>query len=176
MKILVTVLTLVLSLPATMKIDFSNIKDNWYPLNDGVMGGLSKGKVEETPDGVVFSGTVSLENNGGFASFRGPWKSYDITQYSEVTIRYRSKEMQLAFVMETDRRYWIPNYKIGLEPSKEWTSKTFILRDVKQYRLGKPTGSLLTVDVKDEIMRIGFITDEKRAGDFWFEVASVEFK
>ena len=45
--------------------------------DDGVMDGLSKGKVELTSRGTaMFSGTLSLENNGGFSSLRmegGDW-------------------------------------------------------------------------------------------------------
>jgi len=43
----------------------------WHAINDGVMGGVSQGRARITGDGVlVFSGVVSLENNGGFASIR----------------------------------------------------------------------------------------------------------
>jgi hypothetical protein len=45
--------------------------DRWAVMNDGVMGGLSKGKLEVTAEGHGrFSGTVSLENYGGFTSIR----------------------------------------------------------------------------------------------------------
>lgn len=160
-----------------MKIDFSDDQpDGWYVLNDGVMGGLSKGKLTETDEGVVFFGRVSLENNGGFTSYRGPWKQYDLTEYEEVTIRYRSEGMRLAFVMETSQRFWIPNYKVNLANSDEWVTQTYKLEDFKQYRLGNLTGESFTESIKEDIIRIGFITDEKRAGDFKFEVAYVEFR
>ncbi|MBR9999012.1 MAG: CIA30 family protein [Cyclobacteriaceae bacterium] len=53
-------------------IDFNRKKaGKWDIVNDGVMGGISTSRIEFTPDNLmVFSGTVSLENNGGFASFR----------------------------------------------------------------------------------------------------------
>ncbi|WP_421765337.1 CIA30 family protein [Ekhidna sp.] len=157
-------------------IDFTSLEnDDWYIINDGVMGGLSKGKTTKTDDGVTFYGSVSLENNGGFTSFRAPWDEYDLTNYKEVTIRYRSEGMRLAFVMETSQRFWIPNYKVGLSNSEEWITETFQLEDFKQYRLGDPTGKSFSDEVKDEIIRVGFITNEKRAGDFKFEVAMVEF-
>ena len=44
---------------------------SWMVINDTVMGGVSQSTVEAHPDeGVVFSGTLSLENNGGFTSVR----------------------------------------------------------------------------------------------------------
>jgi hypothetical protein len=57
----------------SMIYDFSK-KDNtetWQIVNDGVMGGLSKSSINLTKEGhAIFSGHVSLANNGGFASVR----------------------------------------------------------------------------------------------------------
>jgi hypothetical protein len=44
----------------------------WTTVNDPVMGGKSTARIEFGNSGVVFSGNISLENNGGFASARGP--------------------------------------------------------------------------------------------------------
>ncbi|MBM4058506.1 MAG: hypothetical protein FJ275_09770, partial [Planctomycetes bacterium] len=41
----------------------------WQAVNDGVMGGVSDGRFRITDEGTLqFFGTLSLENNGGFAS------------------------------------------------------------------------------------------------------------
>jgi len=52
------------TLPATMR-------DCWI-VNDGVMGGVSQSGLRHDPQGMIFEGQVSLENNGGFASMRSP--------------------------------------------------------------------------------------------------------
>ena len=44
----------------------------WTTVNDPVMGGRSTSTVTFGDGGLVFSGTISLDNNGGFASTRGP--------------------------------------------------------------------------------------------------------
>lgn len=44
----------------------------WTTVNDPVMGGRSTSAVSFGNGGLVFSGVLSLENNGGFASARGP--------------------------------------------------------------------------------------------------------
>jgi hypothetical protein len=55
----------------TLIYDFdatSNLKD-WQIVNDGVMGGVSNSRIDLTPNHhAKFSGHVSLENYGGFAS------------------------------------------------------------------------------------------------------------
>jgi len=43
----------------------------WQAVNDGVMGGVSQGRFRITDARTMeFSGNLSLENNGGFASVR----------------------------------------------------------------------------------------------------------
>ena len=44
----------------------------WTTINDPVMGGLSTSSITLGDGGLVFSGYISLENNGGFASARSP--------------------------------------------------------------------------------------------------------
>ena len=44
----------------------------WATLNDPVMGGLSTSRIAPGDGGLVFSGNISLQNNGGFASARSP--------------------------------------------------------------------------------------------------------
>lgn len=44
----------------------------WTTVDDPVMGGGSTSTVTFDNGGLVFSGTISLENNGGFASARSP--------------------------------------------------------------------------------------------------------
>jgi NADH dehydrogenase [ubiquinone] 1 alpha subcomplex assembly factor 1 len=46
---------------------------DWYAIDDAVMGGVSASQMAYDADGhAVFSGAVSLANNGGFASVRSP--------------------------------------------------------------------------------------------------------
>jgi hypothetical protein len=58
----------------TTVVDFSDpaAVGAWTTVNDPVMGGRSTSTVTFGDGGLVFSGTISLDNNGGFASARGP--------------------------------------------------------------------------------------------------------
>ena len=48
-----------------------NASADWQAVNDGVMGGVSDGRFRITDRQTLeFYGTLSLENNGGFASVR----------------------------------------------------------------------------------------------------------
>ena len=46
--------------------------DGWTTVNDTVMGGVSTATVTWNEGALVFAGTVSLDNNGGFTSVVGP--------------------------------------------------------------------------------------------------------
>ncbi len=46
--------------------------EEWTTMNDPVMGGRSTSEVAFDDGGLRFSGNISLDNNGGFASTRGP--------------------------------------------------------------------------------------------------------
>ena len=57
--------------PGKVLFDFAEpaAMRGWQIEDDGVMGGVSKGTFTRAPEGhAVFSGKVSLDNNGGFSS------------------------------------------------------------------------------------------------------------
>lgn len=54
------------------QLDDPAVVDTWTTVNDPVMGGRSTSTVAFGDGGLVFSGTLSLDNNGGFASARSP--------------------------------------------------------------------------------------------------------
>ena len=171
------ILSIIIVCSAIFKINFTeNELSGWYIINDGVMGGLSKGQARFTEQGVLFYGNVSLENNGGFTSLRAPFGDYDLSEYTQFTIKYRSMGISMALQMEEDRRFYYPNFKVKLPKSEEWITKTFTLIATPQYRMGYATGKLMQPSDQSNIIRLGFITDEKKAGDFEFEVAYVEFR
>lgn len=53
-------------------VDDAGAVATWTTVNDPVMGGLSTSQVTFGNGGLVFAGSISLENNGGFASARSP--------------------------------------------------------------------------------------------------------
>jgi hypothetical protein len=59
---------------ASYMIDFSNPIEhqNWYVTNDNVMGGKSSGGIVFKNASTIFSGEISLANNGGFSSVFRP--------------------------------------------------------------------------------------------------------
>lgn len=70
--------------------DFSSKKNlkGWNIVDDGVMGGRSKGSLRLDSNGNgVFSGYISLRNYGGFSSIRHRSKSVDINEYEYIVLK-----------------------------------------------------------------------------------------
>lgn len=161
------------------KIDFGLKKDgkNWQVVNDGVMGGLSQGKAVLTENTVLFKGKVSLDNNGGFSSLRSSYSNKELSNYKEVEIKYRSTGISMAMSFSVSRRWYIPNYKTSLQGTKgKWKTVSFKLSELKKHYIGKAVDETLDEEAQKKIIRYGFITDEKKYGDFEFEIDYIEFK
>lgn len=160
------------------KIDFGKEKDgrNWQVVNDGVMGGLSEGEALLTDNSILFKGTVSLDNNGGFSSLRSNFSRKELSNYKQVEIRYRSKGISLAMTLSVSRRWYIPNYKSNLASTQgTWKTITLTLNEFGKYYIGRAMNEKLNSDTLGEVIRLGFITDEKKYGDFEFEIDYIEF-
>jgi len=161
-----------------MTFDFGNDKAgrNWSIVNDGVMGGLSDGNVKLTDNSVIFSGSVSLENNGGFTSFRAPYDRYDLSDYDKVEVKYRSTGLNCALSMDQYRRFWRPNYKMSIPSSdNEWKTLSTNLYELSEYQMGRKTGDLMSEAAAKNTIRLGIITDSKKAGEFMLEIAYIKF-
>jgi NADH dehydrogenase [ubiquinone] 1 alpha subcomplex assembly factor 1 len=160
-------------------LNFGTDKDSpqWTAINDTVMGGRSEGKVSMKKNSLLFEGTISFDNNGGFASVRGPFKTTDLSEYTNVEIRYKTTGQSVALTLENYRPFYMPYYKKTLPNSAgKWEVITLSLMDFKAYRLGKTTGDSLSKEVLKKIIRIGFINGEKKEGSFSLEVDYISFK
>ena len=78
------------SLGDSMNNQQSGKWNDWMVVNDGVMGGLSQSRPEITDrDTLVFTGNVSLENNGGFASIRHGAEPFGLEEGDGILIRVK---------------------------------------------------------------------------------------
>ena len=78
--------------------------ESWRAVNDGVMGGVSSGRMVATPDGLRFEGMLSLENNGGFASVRRLVND-DLSRADRVRIEVRGDGRSYQFRLRRGDRF-----------------------------------------------------------------------
>lgn len=80
-------------------------KPRWEVENDGVMGGISEG-VGKTVDGrLIFKGSLSLENDGGFASLQTEDGDWDLSKSKGVVVRVKGDGRTYQFRVATDARF-----------------------------------------------------------------------
>ena len=76
------------ALPGQALFTFTAGEPNWYTVDDDVMGGVSSSTVVVIePDVLFFSGTMSLENNGGFSSVRSDWTPTNLSEADGLLLR-----------------------------------------------------------------------------------------
>lgn len=150
---------------------------DWFVVVDGVMGGNSTGTATTHDKSISLSGTISLENNGGFSSIRSQFGDYDLTKYSRVKIRYRNQGHTFALTLNNHRRYFMPRYKFSLPDSKgEWREQVIAFKDFSKVRLGEVLGGTPTEEELSTVIRFGLISDEKKSGKFELDVDYIRFE
>lgn len=179
MKLLITSMLLIMAATLSLEIDFGQKTggQDWQIMNDGVMGGLSKGHIEMKEETLIFRGTVSLENNGGFTSLRGPYENYDLSNFETITVKYKSTGQDIAFRMELYERWFYPYFKKNLpETDNEWQTISIPLSEFNEYRIGDATGKKMSAENLANVIRLGFNTNSKKASSFEFEVDFIRFQ
>jgi len=159
-------------------IDFGKTKmgSEWRIVNDDVMGGRSTSTGSINDDALYFSGYVSLENNGGFASVRSPYGAYDLSNFSEIVIRHKGTARAFALTFDTYRRWYMPNYKMEFIPSETWQETSIPIKSLKESRIGQYTGETISKEKCSEIIQMGIILYDKKEGAFELEVDYIKFR
>ena len=92
----------------------------WEIQDDVVMGGRSQGRLTLNDAGnALFSGLVSLENEGGFSSVQHSFDPIDVSGYRAVVLRLKGdgKRYQLRIEADPDARH---SYASDFQTSGVW--------------------------------------------------------
>tara|TARA_R110002072_G_scaffold10569_34_gene49268 strand:+ start:1277 stop:2584 length:1308 start_codon:yes stop_codon:yes gene_type:complete len=96
-------------IPVRRRIVGANAQDEvarWTVVNDSVMGGVSESRIEASAGGwLTFEGTVSAENNGGFASLRTDVEDGALGDASTLRLRFRGDGQRYKLRLRTSRRF-----------------------------------------------------------------------
>lgn len=169
--------------PKVMKdplvFDFGEGKDadRWTIVNDGVMGGLSQSNAQSDANALLFSGTVSLKNNGGFVSLRSAMSDYDLSAYEYCEIRFKSNtDRKFELLIEKETPFYMPKYRAKFGgKSEEWKTIRIPLRDFELSRMGSTMQEGIDPEGLEGIQRIGFILADKQEGSFQLWIDYLKF-
>ena len=94
--------------PKTISLfEFSGANDEpgWTAVNDGVMGGVSRGGARFIDGHLHFRGILSLENNGGFSSIRSGGPTRDLSAAQAIVLRVKGDGRSYRLQLATSDRY-----------------------------------------------------------------------
>lgn len=180
MKPLLILATLIMSLANSFYfLDFgrdTETHEGWYTILDGVMGGQSSGKVSFNEEALIFSGALSLENNGGFSSLRTENFEHNLQEFNEIEIRVKGDGRSYYLMLEPSTGWRSPHYRQSFPTEAGWTTHTFSLDSFVAHFRGRNLGKSLTPRDLSNIQRLGFMLADKNPGEFRLEVDWVKFR
>lgn len=143
----------------------------WQIVNDGVMGGLSSSRLDVAANGIAtFKGTLSLENNGGFASVRSEGKRFDLTGCVALVVRVKGDGRRYQLRVR-DRSGWqVPDYRAEFQTKAgEWQEHRLPLAEFAAGWRGRDLPDAPPID-RSAVQEIGFLLGDKTGGRFSLEI------
>lgn len=122
MKYLICCMVLVSSLSSHIIFDFNKNSSisNWIVVDDVVMGGKSNGNFQLNKDGKgVFSGKISLDNNGGFSSVRYGFYKLNIEKFKSIVLKIKGDGKNYQFRIKHKSSDYA-SYITSFSSSGEW--------------------------------------------------------
>ena len=147
----------------------------WVTVNDVVMGGVSDSQFEINSDSTAtFSGTVSPENNGGFASARADIEN-EFENFEGVVIRVKGDGNIYSLRFRTDYNFDGISYQAKFKTYvDDWKEYKIPLSDFKPTFRGKTLSDKPKLESKN-IKQIGILIADKQFGKFELDIDWIKF-
>lgn len=161
------------SAPWQLTFNDSSEADNWFVVNDTVMGGRSSASARMVESGLSFTGELSLENSGGFASIRRVLDQKVPVSGVSFSLRVKGdgRPYQLRF---RPSGYWseVAYAAIFETENGEWQTIDIALEGFVPVYRGRKVIGAPDFDPSD-MEYIGFMLADKRAGDFSLTIGEI---
>ncbi|MGI2108572.1 CIA30 family protein [Shewanella frigidimarina] len=147
----------------------------WNINNDTVMGGISQSQIKQNKQqALIFSGHVSLANNGGFASTESTFL-HQIASTSLLTLTAKGDGKTYQIRLKTPSLSYGEAYVANVNTqANTLTQHTFTPADFTVNFRGRTVTNAPSLNFED-IDRIGFLVAQKQQGPFIIELHSVQF-
>ena len=128
--------------------EFESSVAQWNAIDDVVMGGVSHSRIRHDPAGhAVFEGTVSLENNGGFASVRSRPQDLSAPGAIGYVVEARGDGKRYKLTLRTDDAFDAVNYQASFDaPAGTWTLVHVPLAEFRASFRGRPVPGAPALD------------------------------
>ena len=149
----------------------NSVRAKWGVTNDGVMGGISTSQVSVSENNfLIFSGEVSLENNGGFASLRSPVDDFDFSDCKGFVIRIKGDGKLYSMSFRQTKYFTGYNYNLRFGTEKNnWQVIKLPFKDFKLKYYGREVDNYNPPNT-EEIKQLSILISDKQQGPFKLEI------
>jgi uncharacterized surface protein with fasciclin (FAS1) repeats len=150
----------------------SSLDKQWISVNDNVMRGVSEGGFRITDDKtLVFSGSISLENRGGFASIRSRPTDLKLDDYDTIAVRVKGDGRIYYLDLRTASQRPFGSYRAAVKTQKDaWKEVRIALKDFEYTAFGRRIPRSEALRAKN-VQSVGFTLADKQSGPFRLEVS-----
>ena len=146
---------------------------NWRTIDDTVMGGRSTSSVKIEDGVLVFSGELSLENQGGFCSGRSNTRGWDLSDFAGLVVSIRTGDRSFTLTARDRPGGDTVGYHHPLPVTgDEWQTVHSLFADFE----ATYHGELLEDDPglnTDQVRSVGFLIADGHEGPFRLEVRTI---
>lgn len=148
--------------------------DQWIAVNDNAMGGLSNGEMLIDEDNnLVFFGSLSFKNNGGFSSIRTLPKDFELQGYKGIKIRVKGDGRIYQFRIRNDRAFDGVAFKQDFKTiDNTWMEIDLPLASFLPTFRGRILTNVKPISAT-EIRQMGFLIADKKEGNFNLLVSNI---
>lgn len=164
----------------TTTFTFTELKEDQYQIvNDGVMGGRSVSEMVLTKQALNFSGSVSLKNNGGFASVRMVWPftiNKDANEFSSLSLQLKGDGLRYQFRLRTNKGFDGVAYSYSFDTiaGQQQTIKIPLHEFIPTYR-GRTVSDMPDLRFAD-VQQMGVLVADKQKGDFSIDLIALSIQ
>ncbi len=135
-------------------------------VNDSVMGGRSSSQFINEDNHLVFSGNVSLENNGGFASLRMLWPFDGENDANTIRISVKGDGKKYQFRLRTNRGFDGAAYVHEFQTTNDtWQTIEMPVTDFVPSFRGRVLQNMPDLRLSD-VQQMGILIADKQIGSF----------
>jgi NADH dehydrogenase [ubiquinone] 1 alpha subcomplex assembly factor 1 len=135
-------------------------------INDGVMGGVSTSRLSSVAGAMLFEGKLSLENSGGFASFRGAVRVPAESAALMLTVRGDGQRYKLT--LKLDDGAGTPQYQAAFDAPHAWRTLRFELADFAASFRGRSVAAPIVRFA--HVQYAGLLISDRQSGPFKIEL------
>lgn len=148
----------------------------WQPVNDGVMGGISESRlVEQYGACAIFTGNVSLESGGGFASVRTVPGSFDLGMGTGIVLEVKGDGKSYKLNLVDDLESGVLFQARFTPPIGQWSAVHVPLSDFLPTFRGRTLHDHRALNALHGVS-FGLMISDRQSGSFRLEIRSISIE